>query len=588
MSLQEQQQTQSRWRPKCYPAQTYEDDSSHGLPTTTDDGKDHKIPEAILAVEDSNAPPSAGRTLVICLDGTGDQFDGDNSNVVNFVSCLKKDDPSQVTYYQTGIGTYDGHGMKRGISAGVDMAVGSGLGIHIKDAYKFLMENYREGDRICLLGFSRGAYTVRCLAGMLHKVGLLPAHNTAQVAFAYRFYKDDTEEGWLMSADFKKTFCINVEVYFVGVWDCVASVGFIPRKLPFSKTPTNSTHYFRHAMALDEHRAKFKICQWQQQDPNAEPDTIDNTPRAYVKAQSDILFANTRRVVRSCFGSKPSTEASSQANPQKRVSTSSTETSLPISEQYLAEDKEKKLASMTTTAGHRPTNALEVWFAGAHADVGGGAEKNEVRHMLSRIPLRWMIRQCFTCNTRILFHSTMLAEVGIDVHTVWPVYRQPTKPVVGPSPDMVEQYTSSVLPPITRRSTALNLIKEKEEEFEKEKKRGGEDKGLADARAEEEKRRFEAGLLPEQAEDYFDAIARINDQLELAKGWWILEFWPVKLRVQKKPGIWEKVVGMNMGRFRAIREDEPKMHWTVETRMREKGYKIQNRVDANALWQVAI
>lgn len=57
-----------------------------------------------------------------------------------------------------------------------------------------------------------------------------------------------------MSAEFKKTFCTNVDVYFVGVWDCVASVGFIPRKLPFSKSPTNSIHYFRHAMALDEHR----------------------------------------------------------------------------------------------------------------------------------------------------------------------------------------------------------------------------------------------------------------------------------------------------------------------------------------------
>jgi uncharacterized protein (DUF2235 family) len=42
------------------------------------------------------------------------------------------------------------------------MAVGSGLGIHIKDAYRFLMQNYREGDKICLFGFSRGAYTVRC------------------------------------------------------------------------------------------------------------------------------------------------------------------------------------------------------------------------------------------------------------------------------------------------------------------------------------------------------------------------------------------------------------------------------------------
>ena len=106
-------------------------------------------------------------------DGTGDQFDGDNSNVVHFVSCLRKHTlGKQVTYYQSGIGTYDKGGLRNGLGAAADMAVGSGLGIHIKDAYRFLMQNYREGDKICLLGFSRGAYTVRCLAGMLHKVGV--------------------------------------------------------------------------------------------------------------------------------------------------------------------------------------------------------------------------------------------------------------------------------------------------------------------------------------------------------------------------------------------------------------------------------
>jgi uncharacterized protein (DUF2235 family) len=92
---------------------------------------------------------------------TSDRFDNDNSNVVHFVSCLKKHTKSeQVTYYQSGIGTYDKGGLQAGIGAAMDMAVGSGLGLHIKDAYRFLMQNYHEGDKICLLGFSRGAYTV--------------------------------------------------------------------------------------------------------------------------------------------------------------------------------------------------------------------------------------------------------------------------------------------------------------------------------------------------------------------------------------------------------------------------------------------
>ncbi|KAG9568030.1 hypothetical protein KCU71_g3334, partial [Aureobasidium melanogenum] len=62
-----------------------------------------QLPRYIHATE--NGTTTKGRTLIICLDGTGDKFDGDNSNIVHLVSCLKKDDPHQITYYQSGIGT---------------------------------------------------------------------------------------------------------------------------------------------------------------------------------------------------------------------------------------------------------------------------------------------------------------------------------------------------------------------------------------------------------------------------------------------------------------------------------------------------
>lgn len=55
------------------------------------------------------------------------------------------------------------------------------------------MEHYVKGDRICLIGFSRGAYTARALAGMVQKVGLLPQSNDQQVPFAWKFYKDDSK-----------------------------------------------------------------------------------------------------------------------------------------------------------------------------------------------------------------------------------------------------------------------------------------------------------------------------------------------------------------------------------------------------------
>ncbi|KAH9210513.1 hypothetical protein DL95DRAFT_393417 [Leptodontidium sp. 2 PMI_412] len=572
---------QEHWRPKSYPTQTCDSRAPAGrnmslstMQTSVEEFSPGPLPKSIRAVRDSNATYPNVRTLVICLDGTGDKFDGDNSNVVHFVACLKKDDPSQVTYYQSGIGTYDGHGMKSGISAAVDMAVGSGLGIHIKDAYKFIMENYQEGDKICLLGFSRGAYTVRCLSGMLHKVGLLPAQNTAQVSFAYKFYKDDSPAGWEMSAQFKKTFCINVNVHFVGVWDCVSSVGFFPRKLPFGKSPTNSIGWFRHAMALDEHRSKFKVCQYQHLDPAAGQMGQGVVHNHAIREGMNEGVGRLRRLLRACFGIKPTPGVKGNCNDGNDT------------DSLTSDEKQEKLEADFERADQSVhenvrTDLLEVWFAGCHADVGGGAVANGERHMLSRIPLRWMIRQCFECETGILFGTAALADTGIDVPTVWPVYKQRRKPAVGPSPCTVELYEAGDLPPLERRSTALGVD---------DILGGGANKDRETAQRSGSARPLsEFDLLPEHVEDHFDAMAPINDQLELAKGWWALEFWPVKVRVQRKDSDeWDKVVRMNMGRFRAVREVEPMLHWSVEKRVGEGEYKIRTVVGKNASWKVVV
>jgi hypothetical protein len=204
------------------------------------------------------------------------------------------------------------------------------------------------------------------------------------------------------------------------------------------------------------------------------------------------------------------------------------------------------------------------------ADVGGGAVPNNERHMLSRIPLRWMIRQCFECETGILFTTAMLAENGLDIRSVWPLYQTPKKPVVGPSPRMLELYNKGQVPGLEKRSAALGL----ESPFIS-KMSGNE----------------EIEILPEQVEDHFDALACINDQLVQARGWWILEVWPVTIRVLRKAKEgrkWKKVVGMNLGMHRPIRDVEPSMHWTVRMRMDEKKYKVKNRMDSEAIWSVVV
>ncbi|KAG8739291.1 hypothetical protein FRC11_000776, partial [Ceratobasidium sp. 423] len=196
---------------------------------------------------------------------TGDSFDQDNSNIVQFFQLLKKDDRNkQMVYYQAGIGTSSKHFITPvgiALAKAADMAIAHGLADHVTDGYEFLMQNYIEGDKICLFGFSRGAYTARALAGMLHKVGLLPPFNYQQVPFAYHMYQRNDKEGWEMSNGFKQAFSIDVEIHFMGLFDTVNSVGLIPRELPFAKS-NYVVRNFRHAVALDERRAKFKANLW--------------------------------------------------------------------------------------------------------------------------------------------------------------------------------------------------------------------------------------------------------------------------------------------------------------------------------------
>jgi hypothetical protein len=226
-------------------------------------------------------------------------------------------------------------------------------------------------------------------------------------------------------------------------------------------------------------------------------------------------------------------------------------------------------ATVSTIQPSAETDFKEVWFMGCHADVGGGAVPDRERHMLSRIPLRWMIRQCFECKTGILFTTAALAETGIDIESVWPVYKVPKRPAVEPSEMTVARYKKGLLPPLEMRSASL-----------------GAESALRSGTFPD---KAKVENLPEQVEDYFDALASINDQLVQARKWWILEFWPVRIRVQRKTKDgerWEKVVAMNLGRYRAIRDLEPSMHWTVHMLISDKKYEIQSRVDKEAAWSV--
>jgi len=346
-------------------------------------------------------PTNKNRTLVLCFDGTGDQFDADNSNIVELFTCLSKGDPErQMVYYQAGIGTYStGIQMFAGFTKAMDTAIAMNLGRHICDGYEFLMENYRANDRICIFGFSRGAYTARCLAGMIHKVGLLPRGNHEQVRFAYQMYKRPDAAGWNQSNAFKKTFSIDVDIEFLGVWDTVNSVGLIPRRLPFT-TSNNIVRTFRHAIALDERRAKFKANTW-------------NRP-----LQHEATLGITDQKIEK--------QAKKMAKKKKQ-------------------DGMKAYEQRYSHIRTEPTDVEEVWFAGCHCDVGGGSVANEMKTNLARISLRWMIRECFRRDSGILFLVEGLRGIGLDPASLYPVVL-PRPPPLNPIASALQVQRSSKPP----------------------------------------------------------------------------------------------------------------------------------------------
>lgn len=203
------------------------------------------------------------KNIVICCDGTSNEFRDRKSNVIKLYKTLICD-PEQIAYYHPGVGTL---GAKNALShigkwwtRIIGLAFGYGVSDNIADAYEFLMRNFQPGDKVYLFGFSRGAYTVRALCGMLHVVGLLRDGNEGLIPYAIRMLKSRKID-FGIAFDFKKTFCRECKPHFVGVWDTVSSLGWIYNavRFPFTQATRNpDLNIVRHAVSIDERRAFFR------------------------------------------------------------------------------------------------------------------------------------------------------------------------------------------------------------------------------------------------------------------------------------------------------------------------------------------
>jgi len=203
------------------------------------------------------------KNIVICCDGTRNEFGAQNSNVVKLYKTLVCDE-SQIAYYHPGVGTMGARNALSPLGQWwtriIGLAFGYGLSDNVADAYQFLMRTFQPGDHVYVFGFSRGAYTARALCGLLHLVGLLSEGNEGLIPYAIRMAKRKRID-FKVAADFKKTFSNECKTHFVGVWDTVSSLGWIYNAVnyPFTRATKNSDfHIVRHAVSIDERRGFFR------------------------------------------------------------------------------------------------------------------------------------------------------------------------------------------------------------------------------------------------------------------------------------------------------------------------------------------
>ena len=220
------------------------------------------------------------KNVVLCCDGTANEFAQDRTNVVKLFYALEHS-PQQAVYYHPGLGTMEPPGALTGFAKGVTkllgLAVGYGLEADVRDAYVFQMNNYEPGDRVFLFGFSRGAYTVRVVASLLHMYGLLPKGNEPLVPYAIRMLTADAHDRFVLAKGFTDTFSIPCKPWFVGVWDTVSSVGWKdnPLKVPFTANNPD-IECGRQAISIDERRAFFRQNLWRP--PAAPPPPVPAPP----------------------------------------------------------------------------------------------------------------------------------------------------------------------------------------------------------------------------------------------------------------------------------------------------------------------
>lgn len=215
------------------------------------------------------------KRIVICADGTWNRPEKDMTdqptNVLSLARAIKpvdKNKTPQQVFYDWGIGSYYDT-----LTGG---ATGKGIQKNIMDDYRYIVQNYAPGDELFFFGFSRGAYTVRSLCGLINNCGILKRPDARLIQSAFDHYKKPGKAykpKGKKSVEFRKAHSHpDCKITFVGIWDTVGALGipfsflgFLDREDEFYDTKMGpNISVARHALAIDELRADFEPTVWQE------------------------------------------------------------------------------------------------------------------------------------------------------------------------------------------------------------------------------------------------------------------------------------------------------------------------------------
>lgn len=334
------------------------------------------------------------RQIIIGCDGTNNTLTGGlhDTNVLKLIGQLVPEDGDQILYYDPGVGSPDQapplgllNTARRKLERLAGLVSGRGIYENIAEAYLFLVDHYKPGDEIYLFGFSRGAFTVRCVAGMVKLFGIVRTDSKSLILTLIRVFfstpcdKDMPDMWGYQNQVAKRTSerqdgnkklardtgiaSVNVSeknihdylvktrerhstrdevamqvkdkfatvdgaaasIQFIGVWDTVESVGIwgLQRQitLPGYTREEPRLRNIRHALSMDEHRLTF-------------------APRLYWDEDYDDNAG----------------DAATRRSLQQR------------------------------------------WFRGVHSDIGGGYDSEESG--LSDQAYRWMLDEAIACGLR--------------------------------------------------------------------------------------------------------------------------------------------------------------------------------------------